>query len=73
MPKVYCASLDCEFHGDDNRCHAKEINLADQGIMTLWDGRQRFNTCRTWQESQFSKEIREKLKPYFENIKTEVK
>lgn len=69
MTKVYCASLDCEFHGNDNRCYAREINLADQSIMTLWNGRQRFNTCRTWQESQLSIDMKEALKPFYEKWK----
>lgn len=57
MPKVYCAAMDCEFNGYEGKCHAKSIALADQSVMTLWEGRQRFNTCRTYQESQLSKDI----------------
>lgn len=57
MPKVYCAAMDCEFNGYDGECHAESITLAYQSVMTMWGGRQGFNTCGTYQKSQLAKDI----------------
>lgn len=69
--KIYCAAIDCEYWGDGNRCTAKEVHLSDHSIMTAWDGRQRFQKCKTWQESVESKAIREKLLPLMEKMMNE--
>ena len=55
--KIYCASIDCEYNGDDNVCTAKEIGMSDHYIMTLWEGRQHFNRCKAYKESTFAQEI----------------
>lgn len=57
MPKIFCAAMDCEFNGDDGKCHAKEIALSDHSIMTLWEGRQRYRKCKTYQKSQAAAEM----------------
>jgi hypothetical protein len=57
MPKVYCAAIDCEFNGDDGKCHAKSIELSDHSIQTLWEGRQRFQRCKTYQKSREAAEM----------------
>lgn len=57
MPKIFCAAIDCEFNGDDGKCHAKEIALSDHSIMTLWEGRQRFQKCKTYQKSREATEM----------------
>ena len=62
MPKVYCASFDCKYNGDDNRCHAKTIELSDHSVMTMWEGRQQFNKCKTYEQLQEEKELFERLK-----------
>lgn len=51
MPNVYCAAMDCKFNGDDGKCHAKSIVLSANSIMTVWEGRQQFNKCKTYEES----------------------
>lgn len=51
MHKVYCAAMDCEFNGYDGKCHAKEVAMSDHSIMTLWEGRQRYQKCKTYQKS----------------------
>ena len=58
MPKVYCAAIDCEFNGDDGKCHAKSIALSDHSIQTLWEGRQRFQRCKTYQKSREAAEMK---------------
>lgn len=59
MPNVYCAAMDCKFNGDDGKCHAKSIALSANSIMTVWEGRQQFNKCKTYEESDRFKEIKE--------------
>ena len=57
MPKIFCAAMDCEFNGDDGKCHAKEVALSDHSIMTRWEGRQRYQKCKTYQKSQVAIEM----------------
>ena len=57
MPKIFCAAMDCEFNGDDGKCHAKEVALSDHSIMTLWEGRQRYQKCKTFQKSRMAMEF----------------
>ena len=57
MPKIFCAAMDCEFNGDDGKCHAKEVALSDHSIMTLWEGRQRYQKCKTYQKSRAAAEM----------------
>lgn len=46
MPKIYCADLICKYN-KNKKCSAKEVNLSASSIITLHNGRQEFNTCRT--------------------------
>lgn len=46
MPKVYCADDGCMYN-DRNLCKAKAINLSWNSIVTVWEGRREFHTCRT--------------------------
>ena len=59
--KIYCAAIDCEYNNSKNVCTAKDVSLSDHYVMTVWEGRQRFNRCKAYKESSFSREIREKL------------
>lgn len=64
--KITCASLECEFHDDrTGRCKSKEISLNDCSVMTVHEGRQHFHRCKMFQESEESKEMRERLKQIF--------
>lgn len=59
--KVYCAAMDCEFNNDKGICTAKKIALSANSVMTVWDGRQEFNTCKTFQKSQAAIEMETKV------------
>ena len=26
MTRIFCAAMDCEFNGDDGKCHAKDVS-----------------------------------------------
>ena len=71
MPKVICAAGECKWNDVNNRCRAKEINLSDNYIMTLYDGRQHFNKCRNYEMSEESKRIMNELKEMFFNDRNE--
>ena len=57
MPKIFCAAMDCEFNGDDGKCHTKDVALSDHSIMTLREGRQRYQKCKSYQKSQAAAEM----------------
>ena len=49
---VYCAAIDCKYHNKSNKCTAKRINLTDHSVMTVWEGRQRFARCQTYEMAE---------------------
>lgn len=59
--KIACAAVDCEYNNDKNECTAAKVELSDHYIMTLWEGRQHFNRCKTYKESRQSSEFRKML------------
>lgn len=66
MGKIYCADLRCKYRDDKTGlCKAKEINLSSNSIMTLYEGRREFNTCKTMEESEQYKELTNQFKKYF--------
>lgn len=60
MTKIICARIECKYC-KNRQCQAKEINLTADSIATLYNGRQEFNTCKTFEESEESKEFRKKF------------
>ena len=65
MPKVYCAAMDCEFNSDKGLCTAKSIALSSASVMTVWEGRQDYNKCKTFQKSQEAIRIQEIVDQYY--------
>lgn len=61
MSKVYCAASDCKWNSVKNQCAAKEIHLADNYVMTVYDGRQHFNKCHEYEMSEESKRLQDAL------------
>jgi len=59
--KIYCAAADCAYNNDKNVCTAKSISLSDHDVVTLWDGRRRFQRCAMFTESERGREIRETM------------
>ena len=72
MPKIFCAAIDCEFNGDDGKCHAKDVALSDASIMTLWEGRQRYQKCKTFQKSRAAAEMEQFIAKAIAKAKGEV-
>ena len=66
--KIYCAAVDCEFYRDDGRCMAKTVCLSDHSIMTVHDGRQRFQRCKNWQKSAEYATIEERFQSFIEKM-----
>ena len=69
MPKIFCTVIDCEFNGDDGKCHAKEVALSDHSIMTLYEGRQRYQKCKTFQKSRFAMEFEQLINKFISEDK----
>lgn len=63
--KVICASEDCAYIDDKHRCTANSINLTEDNVHTVYDGFQRFNRCRTYRQSEESKEMRKFIEKHF--------
>ena len=57
MTKIYCADTSCEFNNDKGTCTAKKVALSWHSVMTVNDGRQEFNRCKTYQKSERCKEF----------------
>ena len=66
--KIYCAAIDCEYYRKDGRCTAKEVCLSDHSIMTVWEGRQRFQRCKTYQKSKEMAEMEKRFLPLMEKM-----
>ena len=66
--KIYCAAIDCEHRKEDGRCAAKEVFLSDHSIMTVWEGRMRFQRCKAWQKSREYSAMEERLSPLLEKL-----
>lgn len=71
MPKVYCAASDCKWNSVKNQCAAKEIHLADNYVMTVYDGRQHFNKCHGYEMSDEAKRTAKLMKELFFNDRNE--
>lgn len=65
MPKVICAASDCKWNSVKNQCAAKEIHLADNYVMTVYDGRQHFNRCHDYEMYDEAKRTAKLMKELF--------
>ena len=62
MTKIYCADPTCKFCNSKGICMQPEISLSYNSVMTLWDGRQSFNKCKSYERSQRTIDMEQKLK-----------
>lgn len=61
MPKITCTCFDCKYCDDNAQCTAEEIKLKSGNIATVWEGRQDVWWCKSFEMSDFSKQIREQI------------
>ena len=66
--KIFCAAIDCEYYRSDGRCTAKSVCLSDHSVMTVWEGRQRFQRCKTYQKSKEMAEMEKRFLPLIEKM-----
>lgn len=59
---VYCAASDCKYNSKTNRCTAKQVMLSWHSVMTVWEGRQEFLQCRSYEQSDEAKMVAEELR-----------
>lgn len=58
--KIVCGDVSCKYNGEKNICRAKHVRLSWNSVMTVWEGRKEFNTCRTREVSTEYLELEEK-------------
>lgn len=66
--KIYCAAVDCEFCNDKGVCTAKKVALSWNSVVTMNDGRQTFNTCRTFQKSEHAAAIEKEFAEFVKKL-----
>lgn len=67
--KIYCAAIDCAFYREkDGRCTADTVCFSDHSVMTVWEGRQRFQRCKTYQKSKEMAEMENRFLPMIEKM-----
>lgn len=64
MTKVLCADMSCEYCNDKGVCTLKEIRLSWNSVATVNNGRQEYNKCRDYSESEDSKRVRKVMAKY---------
>lgn len=62
MTKIYCADVTCKFCNSKGVCTQGNISLSFHSVMTLWDGRQSYNKCKSYEKSQTAVDMEQKLK-----------
>lgn len=58
--KIYCADISCDYN-KDGKCSAKTVTLSYHSVMTVWEGRQQYNKCKTYEESAESRQLMKML------------
>ena len=71
MPKIYCADVGCAYNNDKGVCTAKKVALSWHSVVTLWEGRQEYQRCKTWEPSKSQQELNRKLEKYMEEFMKE--
>ena len=57
MAKIYCADVGCAFNNDKGVCTAKKVALSWHSVMTVWEGRQEDQRCKTRETSKEHREL----------------
>lgn len=47
VTKIYCVDSSCAYNNDKGVCTAKKVTLSWHSVMTVHDGRQEYNRCKT--------------------------
>lgn len=68
---ISCAAIDCEYITNHGYCRLKHIDLSDHSVMTVWDGRQRFQRCKMWQKSERAAVIEKNMAMLLEKLTNE--
>lgn len=54
---LYCSDIRCRFCNDDNECTAESVKLVFEGLNTVYQGFREVHTCKTFEESELSKQV----------------
>ena len=61
MSKIYCADTSCAYNNDKGVCTAKKVALSWHSVVTLWEGRQEFQRCKTRETSAEYRELEKRM------------
>lgn len=61
MAKIYCADVGCSFNNDKGVCTAKKVALSWHSVMTVWEGRQEYQRCKTRETSKEHRELEKRM------------
>ena len=59
--KIFCADASCKNLDNYNICKLSKVTLSWHSVVTLNDGRQEFLKCKSYEESEASKQFKERL------------
>ena len=58
---IHCSNLKCKYCNDKYKCTNKNVTLNFVGINTVNQGFKEFLECKSFEESELSKELKEFL------------
>ena len=62
MTKIYCADPTCEFCNEKGVCTQRTVCLSYHSVVTVWDGRQEYHRCKSYQKSKVAIRLENELK-----------
>lgn len=64
MSKIYCADVGCAFNNDKGVCTAKKVALSWHSVMTVWEGLQEYQRCKTREISKEHRELEKRMEAF---------
>ena len=64
MSKIYCADTGCTFNNDKGVCTAKKVALSWHSVVTVWEGRQEFQRCKTRETSAKQRALEKRMEEF---------
>ena len=60
---IKCSRLECKYRSErTGNCQCKKLILADWSVSTVNMGRKQFLECKSYEESERSKELKRRMK-----------
>lgn len=65
MTKIHCGCIKCKYN-KEGICTSKEISLAHNSVLTVYEGRKEYNSCNNKEDSAEYLELQEKMRAFLE-------